>query len=209
MDESVLAGMARWPDVPACYAWLALDRRGRWRMRDEPAQQHGLPGDLIRNEALRGFIDRNYLSDDHGAWYFQNGPQRVYVDLEAAPYVLMFDNTARYLVTHNGLEIEDICAVLMDEDGNFWVDANVGFALVCDRDLANLLQGLGRRDGSALDAVDVLALVQEAPPALTLSVPLKRGVIAVPVTAVRSARLARDFGFVQKPRGTEASSRLV
>ena len=32
MDAEMLA---KWPDVPACYEWLALDRRGQWRLQGE------------------------------------------------------------------------------------------------------------------------------------------------------------------------------
>ncbi|MGE8368274.1 DUF2946 family protein [Cupriavidus sp.] len=87
MDDSVKQAMARWPNVPNCYRWLALDRRGQWRMRNEYAQQHGLSGDPIRHEALIAFIERNYQHDERGAWYFQNGPQRVFVSLAYAPWI--------------------------------------------------------------------------------------------------------------------------
>ncbi|KJK24463.1 hypothetical protein UB46_10345 [Burkholderiaceae bacterium 16] len=87
MDDTVKQAMARWPNVPNCYGWLALDRRGQWRMRNEYAQQHGLSGDPIRHEALIAFIERNYQHDERGAWYFQNGPQRVFVSLAYAPWI--------------------------------------------------------------------------------------------------------------------------
>lgn len=88
MDDIVKQAMARWPNVPYCYGWLALDRRGQWRIRNEYAQQHGLSGDPLRHPALVGFIERNYLRDEHGAWFFQNGPQRVFVELAYAPWVV-------------------------------------------------------------------------------------------------------------------------
>ena len=56
MDEAVHRALAKWPNVPACYGWLALDRRGRWRMRDEHAQAHGLLGDIVRNEIGRAHV---------------------------------------------------------------------------------------------------------------------------------------------------------
>jgi len=40
MDEQVLRSLIKWPDVPDCFGWLALDRRGQWRMRDEFSQQN-------------------------------------------------------------------------------------------------------------------------------------------------------------------------
>ena len=83
--------MRKWPTVPHCYGWLAMDARGDWYLRDEPAQAAGpFPrpkGSRIEHDGLREFIERNYEADARGCWYFQNGPQRVYVELEAAPRV--------------------------------------------------------------------------------------------------------------------------
>ncbi len=97
MDELVRKALLRWPHVPACTGWLALDARGQWWIRD--AEIHPWPRDaqgrldktgasLVRHPKLLDFIQRNYAADEHGYWFFQNGPQRVYVDLEAAPLVL-------------------------------------------------------------------------------------------------------------------------
>src|SRR2546422_6290676 len=66
MDELVARSLAKWPNVPAVYGWLALDRRGNWRIK----------GQRISNVALREFIARNYECDSQGRWFFQNGPQR-------------------------------------------------------------------------------------------------------------------------------------
>jgi hypothetical protein len=101
MDDIVKQAMAKWPNVPHCYGWLALDARGTWRMRDEAAQRADAPGDKLNNPALVGFINRNYQHDERGCWYFQNGPQRVYVNLEATPFIARTD-PAQGLVLHTG-----------------------------------------------------------------------------------------------------------
>ena len=80
MDDSVLAAMAKWPNVPEVFGWLSLDARGQWRLRGEP----------LNHPAMLAFIQRNYTCDRQGRAYFQNGPQRVYVTLEAAPYIARF-----------------------------------------------------------------------------------------------------------------------
>ena len=41
MDDIVKQAMAKWPNVPACYGWLALDARGQWWLRDAQAQACG------------------------------------------------------------------------------------------------------------------------------------------------------------------------
>ena len=89
MDAIVEAALKKWPNVPHCYGWLALDARGDWYMRDDRTQAAGpfqnIKGSRIDLEKLRVFIGRNYGADVMGSWFFQNGPQRVYVELEAAP----------------------------------------------------------------------------------------------------------------------------
>lgn len=91
MDPLVEAALRKWPHVPHCHGWLALDARGDWYMRDDRVQAAGpfprVKGSAVRHDKLLAFIHRNYGRDARGAAYFQNGPQRVYVDLEAAPYV--------------------------------------------------------------------------------------------------------------------------
>ena len=66
MDEQVIRSLIKWPDVPDCYGWLALDRRGQWRMRDEFTQQNNLPGQVIKHQSLNEFISRNYARDTQG-----------------------------------------------------------------------------------------------------------------------------------------------
>jgi hypothetical protein len=88
MDDIVRQALAKWPNVPACFGWLMLDRRGGWRMRDEAVQRANGLGSLVRHAALIAFIVRNYDVDEQGQWFFQNGPQRVYIELEYTPFVV-------------------------------------------------------------------------------------------------------------------------
>ena len=92
MDDIVKAALKKWPNVPHCHDWLALDARGDWYLRDEPTQAAGpfpaVKGSRVLHDKLKEFIGRNYEHDEAGQWFFQNGPQRVYVWLEAAPWVL-------------------------------------------------------------------------------------------------------------------------
>jgi hypothetical protein len=95
MDEIVKQAMIKWPNVPDCFGWLGLDARGNWYMRDDKAQAAGpfaggqsdAKGSRLQHEKLIAFIERNYAGDEQGRWYFQNGPQRVYVELEVTPWV--------------------------------------------------------------------------------------------------------------------------
>ena len=68
MDAIVAAALKKWPNVPHCYGWLALDARGDWYMRDDRIQAAGpfprVKGSRIDHEKLREFIARNYAADD-------------------------------------------------------------------------------------------------------------------------------------------------
>lgn len=125
--------MAKWPKVPACYGWLALDRRGRWRMRDEQAQQEKLPGIVLEHPGLLAFIARNYSHNERGEWFFQNGPQRVYVDLEATPLIYFWNQNTCH--DHLQRRADPVQAVFMDEAGHLYFRTALGFGLLCDRDL--------------------------------------------------------------------------
>ena len=87
MDEKVLRSLIKWPSVPECHGWLALDRRGLWRMRNEYAQSNHLAGEVIKHSGLIEFIGRNYAQNYDGRWFFQNGPQKVFIDLDYTPFV--------------------------------------------------------------------------------------------------------------------------
>jgi hypothetical protein len=141
MDDIVKQAMAKWPNVPNCYGWLLLDARGAWRMRDERAQTLKLSGDRIHNAALLQFVHRNYLPDEFGQWYFQNGPQRVYVDLEATPFIARTDS-AQGLVLHTGAAFPEIDSAWMTEYGQLVLCGTGKVALLDDRDLGQCLENI-------------------------------------------------------------------
>jgi hypothetical protein len=138
MDEIVKAALAKWPHVPHCYGWLALDARGDWYMRDERIQAAGpFPrpkGSRILHDKLLAFIHRNYLHDAQGAAYFQNGPQRVYVELEAAPYVWRVQDDGQ-IIAHTGTAAGAVRSTWLDEQGRLFVQAEAGFGIVHSQDM--------------------------------------------------------------------------
>ena len=128
MDALVARSMARWPDVPAVYGWLELDRRGNWRIK----------GERIVHAGLRDFIARNYAADEHGRWYFQNGPQRVFVTLAYAPLVVHHEGDA--LLDHCGRPVT-AHAAYVDEEGSLLIEGGAAIALMDDRDLERYADG--------------------------------------------------------------------
>lgn len=143
VDDIVKAAMAKWPNVPHCHGWLGLDARGQWYMRDDRCQRagafgSGLPqskGALLRHDKLIAFIERNYLADADGCWYFQNGPQRVYVELEDTPWVWRIQPDLRVL-THSGQAASEPWHWLLDEEGRLYMACALGLGRVHSQDMA-------------------------------------------------------------------------
>ena len=129
MDQGIAPSLIKWPNVPHCFGWLALDRRGAWRMRDDYAQAHGLPGDVIKHVALNAFIARNYASDTDGRYFFQNGPQRVYVNLNTTPWVVRMMPTS---IAEHPWKFQTQCdslltptAAFLDEAGRILIEGKL------------------------------------------------------------------------------------
>ena len=137
-----------WPMVPACYGWLALDARGGWRLR----------GEIITHPGLLAFLDAHYTGDAHGNWGVDNGPQRVYVELAAAPLILRLHPDGR-LVAHTGREATTTGPVLVDADGCAFLSTDLGPAMIDDRDLALFAAELRQLEGTPAGDEDLLALI--------------------------------------------------
>lgn len=194
MDDIVKQAMAKWPDVPHCYGWLALDARGVWRMRNERAQALGLRGDTITNPAMLSFITRNYACDESGRWYFQNGPQRVYVNLEATPYIASID-PAQGFVLNTGEPLVLIDSAWMTEEGCLILEANGKIAQVDDRDMADIVAHL-RVDGDPADEDHLLEWLKDVDHhKLSLETPSRR----IPLQRLVKTDIAKHFGFDPKP----------
>jgi hypothetical protein len=193
MDDIVKQAMAKWPNVPHCYGWLALDARGVWRMRDEAAQRAGAPGDKLTNAALVGFIDRNYQRDERGCWYFQNGPQRVYVNLETTPFIARTD-PVQGLVLHTGQPMPAPEQVFMLDSGGIVVRAGEQLAQLDDRDVAQLLQAMAL-DGKPVEDEALMAWLANGPGELTLRWRDSR----IAIERLTAEEAPRRFGFVRRP----------
>ena len=171
MDEAVRLALAKWPNVPSCTGWLRLSRRGEWRLPEGP----------IRHPGLNVCIGRNYLATDDGRWFFQNGPQQVFVDLDYTPVVLRLD-PAGGLSTHSGLPATTLHGAWLDEEGSLLLESEHGIGLLDDRDLAQAGEALeGELDGP-----------EEA-------LRLRIGNVYLPVGRIRQADVPARFGFIPNP----------
>jgi hypothetical protein len=148
MDDLVRQAMAKWPSVPDCYGWLGLDARGHWYMRDDAAQaqgsfasgQPGAKGSRLQHEKLMAFIERNYAADAQGHWYFQNGPQRVFVELEITPWVWRVSEQG--LVQSHIRQPAEVARAVTDEQGWLYLLTDIGFGVVHTLDVGLAAQVL-------------------------------------------------------------------
>ena len=186
MTQPDFSALRRWPNVPACYGWLSLDRRGRWRMR----------GEAVTHRGLNDFLSRQYTHDEMGNYFVQNGPQRVFVELEYTPWVLHLTSEGG-LGTHIGDTHIEIQAAVVDDEGNLLLEIPQGIALLCDRDLPALLQHLQLPDGDADGAAHLLAASEgRGAEQLLLAWQGRR----LPVRSLCRSEVPARYGFVASPQ---------
>lgn len=187
MEDWVARALARWPNVPHLYDWLSLDRHGRWRIR----------GELISRPQISDTIARNYAADEHGCWYFQNGPQRGYVSLETCPLVLLqeADGTLR---DHCGRPIEGASAAYLDADGGLCLMTRFGAAALDDRDLDWLLSRL-HGDGPPASEAQILGALQ-LPSGSETALQLQLSGQRLPVRRLDAEQQPDLLGFQRRPR---------
>lgn len=183
MDEIVMRAMQRWPDVPDAYGWLSLDRRGRWRIK----------GERIGNAVLSAFIDRNYAADARGRWFFQNGPQRVYVRLECAPFVLVHAGDGWR--THTGLPVITVRRAHAAADTLVLLTEH-GPAAVSDRDLPVALDAVVDARGAPLGDEALDRWLEDGSGDAWFA----HGDARLPIVRAGLDALAAEYGFVPDPR---------
>ena len=188
MDEIVFRAMAKWPRVPAVYGWLSLDRRGRWRLR----------GEVLAHAATRRFIDRNYARDERGRWYFQNGPQRVFVRLDYTPYVISLDGDGR-LRTHTGAPLRSLHAAALDEEGNIVLLCEHGPGVLDDRDLLAASEGFVDERGRRCPDEFLEEVLSDPARLERARLAFRWRELRAPVEALARAQAPRRFGFVAIP----------
>lgn len=115
-------------------------------MRDDRVQAAGhfpeVKGSLLRHDKLVEFIHRNYESDDRGQWFFQNGPQRVYVELESTP--LIWRVTEDLSITSHTGRTGVVRETLVDESGRLYLHTDIGFGLVHTMDMTHAAEAVER-----------------------------------------------------------------
>ena len=192
MDEVVRRAIAKWPNVPAVYEWLSLDRRGRWLLR----------GESIDNPVVTAFIARNYEHDNRGQWYFQNGPQRVFVDLEYTPIVVRVAGDSRFF-THTDRPVSTIDGAWIDESGRMLIATEHGPALVDDRDIELFWSMVSTGGTTCLDEDHVIAAMEELQRGGVADLRIQFAGKTLALRPIASADVPTRFGFIPHPRPTD------
>ncbi len=196
MDEIVTRAMQKWPNVPNVFGWLKLDRRGNWLVKTRAASEREPAFDRISNAAVIEFIGRNYQPDARGRWFFQNGPQRVFVTLEYTPLVYRLRGDGRSIETHAGALVAAPKAAWVDDAGMLVLETEHGPGVVLDRDLPALLERIVVRDGNPADDTVLESLADGKRPNLALVLGQHR----VALGSIGAAEVPQRFGFDPAPK---------
>lgn len=189
MDDWVKRALERWPNVPALFGWLGLDRRGRWLIKGEP----------ITHPRIVQTFDRNYGCDEHGRWYFQNGPQRGYIELAYAPFVLHQQGDG--FITHTHLTVERPAQLVLDEAGTVSMSTEHGLGEIAGSDLDWVLERM-RLGGRPVDE-DALQTLLELPSGTQTEARVAIGDADVHVVRMDAIDLPDAFGFVRMPEARD------
>jgi len=192
MEDRMLRALARWPNVPALYGWLVLDRRGNWYVRDEH----------ISRPQIIDTINANYLPDEEGAWYFQNGPQRGYVRLAYAPLILMAQADGS-LRTHTGHTVWQPESAWLDEDGSLLLATEHGPSLLADTEGDWLLARLQAGDQAIDEDSLARALAHDSGAATELTLRWD-GANTLPVKRLDADQAPATMGFIPDPQPQDA-----
>ena len=191
MDEWVLNALKRWPNVPALFGWLGLDRRGRWLVQ----------GEAISHARIIDVINRNYAADEHGRWYFQNGPQRGYMQLESTPLVLRVGEDGGQLITHTGVPVERLHAAYLDEAGSLVLATEHGPGELSGTDLQWAVDRLSIA-GKPVDD-ESLAAALELPSRSRTELTMTIGTSRLPVQRLDFTEAPSVLGFEREPAPRE------
>ncbi|HEY0682458.1 MAG TPA: DUF2946 family protein [Steroidobacter sp.] len=200
MDDWVLNALKRWPNVPALFDWLGLDRRGRWLVR----------GETISHPRIVEVINRNYGADEHGRWYFQNGPQRGYMQLESTPFILIVAEDSEHLTTHTGLAVEQTRSAYIDEEGALVLVTEHGPGEIAGADLQWALDRMSI-DGNPVDD-DSLASALQLPSHAATKITMSIGSTQLPLHRLDFAEAPAKLGFERNPtprEGEKVSTRAM
>jgi hypothetical protein len=195
MDEIVIRAMQKWPNVPNVFGWLKLDRRGNWLVKSRGDGAGEPRFDRISNQAVINFIGRNYQPDPAGRWFFQNGPQRVFVALDYTPLVYRLRGDRESIEAHTGAAPSSVARAWIDDGGQVVFETDLGPGVALDRDLPALLEKIVIVDGKPADDDSIESLAAGKGPGLAIALGKRR----VPLGSISAAEVPQRCGFEPSP----------
>lgn len=172
-------------------------------MRDEFTQANQLAGTIIQHTALNDFISRNYACDSLGRYFFQNGAQRVFITLDATPWI------ARMIPSESGIQLLNQCgekiepqSALIDEKGNVYITGSITQSLSDQVDKTiftrTVLTSVALLHDHDLDIFSEQSTVQED--ACSFRGSWLWSGRKIPIEPIHSIELSERFHFVKAPR---------
>ena len=183
----------KWPNVPDVYNWLMLDERGDWRIKEEK----------ISHKGLIDVINAHYQADDKGRWFFQNGPQRVFVTLAYTPYVLSVTShdSITYFKTQTNVIIRSVDRLWIDNKDRLLVSWKNGIGLVSDRDLPLLADKLTHETEpfDRMNSTELDLIKQRTPSRSKTSLKLTMNQKTYDILFINAIEVSQLFGFDSNP----------
>lgn len=187
-DKNVIRALEKWPDVPACYGWLSLDRRGNWLIKEQ----------AITHSGAIAFLSRNYACDKRGQWFVQNGPQRAYCALAYTPWIYHFDGSDR-IFTHTENQALEMRSIVVDDTGDVLFETEHGIGLLEDRDLAKFIEILELHADTNTPTGAIAALIGGLDSDACDKLELQWYGRSVVARAMRATNVPAAFGFIAAP----------
>ena len=153
---------------------------------------------------VAGFIGRNYEHDAEGRWFFQNGPQRVFVALDYTPFVyrLGWDpdpGAPLRIEAHTGRTVTRVDGAWIDDAGIVLLATEHGVGMIDDRDLDRLLPCFTDAQGQPLSEETIASSIERLQTGAPVKLCFRYRENAVPVSAIAASDVPARFGFVPRP----------
>jgi len=137
MDDIVIRGMLKWPDVPAVYGWLSLDRRGSWMIKNVSGRF-----ERIANPRSTSSSPGTTRPTPKGAGTSRTDRSGYTSPSTYTPWVYRLDDTGEGLLTHTGAAPRALEALFVDDAGGLLLEADMGIGVLLDRDLPAFVERL-------------------------------------------------------------------
>ena len=158
----------------------------------------------MSNAVIVDFINRNYAHDAVGCWYFQNGPQRVFVAIDYTPFVYRLDaphpGAPPRIVSHTGLAVTRVEVSWIYEAAVMLLATELAADMRDARGLDRLLPCFTDESGTALTEDIIAETTERLQAGGDTRLHFHYLGYTLPVSPIKAGDVPFKFGFVQWPR---------